>query len=344
MRILIHEWSCSGGLDDRSDGGRRSADEGLFAEGAAMLVALVRDACRDPRFEVTALLDATRPMRLPERARVVRVPAGGEIEALVAESARADATFVVAPETAGLLAERIAAARAAGGDVVAPEAGFIAVAADKQATILALAAAGVPVPAGRLLPAGVAWPDRFVRPAVRKPLDGVGGDAVLRVGGADPPPAAVPQATRIEAFVPGEPVGVGCLCGAGRIRPLVPLRQCFDVAGRYVGGEPLGDAATAARAAALAARAVAAVARASAGQPRGWVGVDMILGAAADGRDDRVLEVNPRLTTSFVGHAAGAASSLVAKLLDAAVGRDVLVDSQPRSFRLATDARFSRCD
>ena len=45
----------------------------------------------------------------------------------------------------------------------------------------------------------------------------------------------------------------------------------------------------------------------------------MILGPRDDGRDDRVLEVNPRLTTSFVGLAAAAPTSLVRKLLDRAL-------------------------
>jgi predicted ATP-grasp superfamily ATP-dependent carboligase len=343
MRILIHEWCCSGGLTAAAGGGDSTA-AALHAEGRAMLAALVRDACRDPRFEVRVLVDATRAVRLPDGVRAVPVPVGGEIDLLVAEAVRADATFVVAPETDGLLALRTAVVRAAGGNAVAPEADFITVASDKQATIQALAAAGVPVPAGRLLAAGAAWPERFIRPAVRKPLDGVGGEAVLRVGDADPAPAAVPRATRIEALVPGEPVGVACLCGPGRIRPLAPLRQCFDAAGRYVGGAPLADAVAAVRAATLAVRAVAAVARAATAEPRGWVGVDMILGTAADGRDDRVLEVNPRFTTSFVGHAAGTTVSLVATLLDVAAGRDVIIDSHSRAFRLATDARSRRPD
>jgi predicted ATP-grasp superfamily ATP-dependent carboligase len=105
-----------------------------------------------------------------------------------------------------------------------------------------------------------------------------------------------------------------------------------------VGGGPLASPAAAARATALALRAVTAMARAAAAPPRGWVGVDMILGSAADGRDDRVLEVNPRLTTSFVGHADGWSASLVATLLDVAAGREPPIVSQPRAFRLVTDA------
>ena len=52
----------------------------------------------------------------------------------------------------------------------------------------------------------------------------------------------------------------------------------------------------------------------------GWLGVDLILGNRPDCRDDRVLEVNPRLTTSLVGLSALFASSLVAAMIEAVTG------------------------
>jgi predicted ATP-grasp superfamily ATP-dependent carboligase len=52
----------------------------------------------------------------------------------------------------------------------------------------------------------------------------------------------------------------------------------------------------------------------------GWVGVDMILGLRDDGRADRVLEVNPRVTTSFVALAARSGTSLVRTMLALADG------------------------
>jgi predicted ATP-grasp superfamily ATP-dependent carboligase len=64
----------------------------------------------------------------------------------------------------------------------------------------------------------------------------------------------------------------------------------------------------------------------------------MILGRTADGRSDRVLEVNPRLTTSFVGHAAGAATSLVRQLIDVAAGQDVRPASNPGAFQVVAHA------
>lgn len=304
-----------------------------------MFAALLRDACRDPDLDVTALVDATRPVPLPARVRSRSVAVGAEVDVLVAEAGRAEMTIVVAPETDGLLASRVAAVRQAGGAVLASDAAFLAVAADKQATVHALAAAGVPVPAGRLLVAGAEWPAGFCTPAVRKPRDGVGGEDLIVVPRGALPPAPVLRDTRLEALAEGVPVGVSCLCGHGPPVPLAPLRQRFAAGpgSPYVGGEPLADRGAQRRATALAVRAIAAVTRAAGGRARGWVGVDMILGPQADGRGDRVLEVNPRLTTSFVGHAAAAATSLVRQSIDAAAGRTVTPASSPGAFQVVAN-------
>lgn len=301
-----------------------------------MFLALLRDASRDPQLEVTALVDATRPVTVPSGVRIRAVPVGAEVDVLVAEAVRAEMTIVVAPETDGLLASRVAAVRHAGAAVLAPDAAFLAVTADKHATIQSLAAAGVPVPAGRALAAGAEWPAGFVRPAVRKPREGVGGEGLLVVPPGAGPPAPAVGATRLEALADGLPVGVSCLCGPGPPVPLVPLRQRFAAGpgSPYVGGEPLADRDAEGRATDLAVRAIAAVTRAAADRARGWVGVDMILGRPTDGRDDRVLEVNPRLTTSFVGHAAAAATSLVRQALDVAAGRDVRPAPRPVAFEV----------
>jgi len=275
----------------------------------------------------------------------VNVLVGREVDTLLAEAVRADATLIVAPETDGILALRVAAARAAGAHVLAPSAGFIELASDKQATAQALTAAGVPVPAGRSLAAREPWPAGFIRPAVRKPRDSAGCDELLVVGSDDDEPRPAARPTRLEAFAAGMPVGVSCACGPQGIVPLAPMRQVFATDGDgYIGGEPLADAAEIGRAEALALRAIAAVARAT-GDPAaasGWIGVDLMLGSRGDGRDDRVLEVNPRITTSFVGHAAGLSGSLLRAMLDVAAGSVPAIFTggrpHPRPFRLSADA------
>jgi hypothetical protein len=78
-------------------------------------------------------------------------------------------------------------------------------------------------------------------------------------------------------------------------------------------------------------RAAAALAR-SAADLRGPVGVDLVLAAAGP----VVIEINPRLTTSWIGLRRIARVSLAGLLLDAARGR-----SLPRRIALAGRCRFS---
>lgn len=334
MRLLMYEYCCAGG------GGL----DALAPEGRAMLQSVVADAVTEGEHEIVALVAEGLSLALPAGVRVRRVAAAREFETLVAEATAADAVLIVAPETDGLLAARVAAVRAAGARVLAPEHTFVEIASDKQATIQALAAAGVPVPAGRALAVDEPWPPAFVRPAVRKARYGTGGDGFVVVDRVAPAPPPARQPVRIEAFVAGTSVGVSCLCGPRGIHPLPPLRQIFtttDAPRAYVGGEPLADPAMAARAEALARRAIAAVARAAGGTETaaGWIGVDVILGPRDDGRDDRVLEINPRVTTSFVGHASGLSGGLVRAMLDVAAGRGpMLPPAAPRSFRFSSDA------
>jgi len=270
---------------------------------------------------VAVLVDPAQEIALPAKVRTISNDGSNDIASLVGAARQADWTVIVAPETDGILLDRVAAVRSAGARALNASTAFITIAADKQATVNALAAAGVPVPAGRSLAPGETVPERFNMPAVRKLRDGVGGEGFFVVQSADSRPVA--RATRLEAFVAGEPVGVSCLCGPHGLEALPPLRQRFSAGDppRFLRGEPLSQGPAVPRASALARRAVAAVARAArdAGSGLGWVGVDMILGPRDDGRDDRVLEVNPRLTTSFVGLAAAAPTSLVRKLLDRAL-------------------------
>jgi predicted ATP-grasp superfamily ATP-dependent carboligase len=341
MRVLLYEWCVSGGLAGPDakvlvPPHASAADlEPLAHEGRSMLLALIHDGMRAGNLELHAIVDATRPLALPARVKVHEVAAAEELQTLAAAAGWCEAAIIVAPETGGILAGRVAVARAAGADVIACGPAFLAMAADKQATVLALTAAGVPVPAGRRLEAGAAWPEAFLRPAVGKRIDGVGCVGLVRVGPEEafPPPTDYPL--RIEAAVTGLPVGVACLVAAGRIDPLPPMIQQFSAgdAPGYLGGEPLVCPVRRDRAERLARRSIAALERATGEPARGWVGVDMILGEREDGRDDRVLEVNPRLTTSVVGHASAARESLLDRLVSETAG-DPASQPVPRSFRL----------
>lgn len=323
MRVLLHEWCSSGGLPDADGPEASGAAARIAAEGRAMLAALVRDAGRAPAMSVEVLLDRRLAPRslgpLPVGTRIVAVEPGGDLEALRRAAPGCERTLVVAPEDDGLLEARVAAVRGAGGLAVACDTGFIRLAADKQATASALAGRGVPVPAGRALGPGDAFPAGFHLPAVAKARAACGGAGFALIHAPGEWRAADGE-RRLEAFVAGVAVGVSCLCGPGGIRALPPVRQrSTGVPPRFTGGGFDLAPGQAARASALAVRAVRALAGAG-GMARGWVGVDMILAPREDGVGDRVLEVNPRLTTSFTGLARRGHGSLLEAMIALADG------------------------
>ena len=59
------------------------------------------------------------------------------------------------------------------------------------------------------------------------------------------------------------------------------------------------------------------------GQLIGYVGVDLVLGVAGDGGDDAVIEINPRLTTSYLALRRLLRTNLAAAMLAVARGDHV---------------------
>jgi tyramine---L-glutamate ligase len=99
----------------------------------------------------------------------------------------------------------------------------------------------------------------------------------------------------VQEYVSGFAASVAFLCGPRTFVPLIPCAQYLSTDGRfqYLGGRlPIARnlAERAIRIATAAIRCVPGLA--------GYVGVDVVLGD--DGRD-WAIEINPRLTTSYVG-------------------------------------------
>jgi predicted ATP-grasp superfamily ATP-dependent carboligase len=122
----------------------------------------------------------------------------------------------------------------------------------------------------------------------------------------------------LQRFTPGVPASVSFLAGSDRILPLLPSAQHFSTDGRfrYHGGEVPLPAELAQRALDLASRAVTAFP-----QLQGYIGVDLVLGEPADGSEDVVIEINPRLTTSYIGLRRLARANLAQALLDLVTGK-----------------------
>jgi predicted ATP-grasp superfamily ATP-dependent carboligase len=73
----------------------------------------------------------------------------------------------------------------------------------------------------------------------------------------------------------------------------------------------------------------------------GFVGVDLVLGREPDGSEDVVIEVNPRLTTSYVGLRAATRANLASAMWDAAEGRQLDIEFFNRPIEFDTDGGVS---
>lgn len=313
MRLFVYEYTCGGGL-----AGVAGSDS-LRAEGWAMLAALLEDICRVPGVSVATILEAERDVCAAVRCR--RVDPGEEGAAFREEARAADLTLVIAPETDGILLERHRWVMETGGRWLGSSAEAIALTGDKLALAEHMLRCDVPTPECLPLPARSA---RF--PAVLKPRCGAGSQATYLLRSAEELATAEKLARLegfggewiVQSFVPGQASSVAFLVGPGGAVPLAPMEQRLSTDGRfhYLGGKVPLPKGQARRAVDLGRRAVEAVAGLS-----GYVGVDLVLGTEASA--DRVIEINPRLTTSYVGLRALAEDNLAEALLRVARGESV---------------------
>jgi predicted ATP-grasp superfamily ATP-dependent carboligase len=268
--------------------------------------------------------------------RVVSVPASCETISTANEeddfrrhAAEADYTLVIAPETAGVLRARCRMVEEAGGKLLGPSANAVEQISDKWWLGEELRSRGIAVPAA------VEWPAPNVSPsfpAVWKPRRGAGAESTFVVQSF-----AELEACRLEAlndgwcgtrilqpYCPGKAASAGFLIGPAQRISLPACEQLLSMGRRirYLGGLVPLEKNLADRAVRLAERAVDSLTGLL-----GYVGVDVVLGESKDGSDDWVIEVNPRLTTSYAGYRALTRANLAEAMLKVAeAGKPPVID------------------
>jgi predicted ATP-grasp superfamily ATP-dependent carboligase len=312
QRVFVYEYLCATGM---------GAGSSLQVEGRAMLAAVLADLGKIAGVEPVTLLAGGEA---PHTAGTTVRRTGAEEEpARFRELSRAcDSTVIIAPECGGILGQRCRWAEDAGGRLLGPGSAAVALAADKEELARRWQAAGVRTPPCTPLSGPVVFP------AVCKPRHGAGSQTTFLVRGPDELPGCLAGARAegwegellLQPFVPGRPASVALLLGPGQEIALPPAWQRLSPDGRfrYLGGALPLPPGPAARAAALARQAVRAVPGL-----RGYVGVDLVLGEAPDGSGDQAIEINPRLTTSYVGLRALAAGNLAEALLRVVSGERI---------------------
>lgn len=306
MRLLVYEHVTGGGMLSQSP------PASLVREADLMLRALLRDFANQP---VTLL--TTRDPRLPPLEGVATlVPTAQEDGTALFSRAldQVDAAWPTAPETDGILESLARLTLMRGRVLVGCRPDAIAVAASKARTAATLAAAGIAAVPTFTSPDQVPdWPG----PWVVKPDDGAGSDDTRRV--ADWTEARMRLTARpghyvAQPWLAGVPLSLSLLCQGAGMELLAVNRQRVTIAagvvrleGLEVNAEPDADG----RHLALARRI-----RDALPGLLGYVGVDLL----ATEHGPVVLEINPRLTTSYCALRAARGVNVGARAFAAAVG------------------------
>ena len=292
MKILVFEYLSGGGMS------AEPLHPALVGEGDLMLQALLRDLSDLPKVRLFALRDARlpAPMGFPERVEWVPIFREDDAERRFRELIeKVEAVWPIAPETGGVLERLCAWTESAGKRLLTSPAAAVHLAASKLATAQRLQAMGVPAVPTRILdPAEVP-----AFPAVVKPDDGVGCEGARILAAQNDWQAfrcdQTGSETVIQPLVAGDTLSLSALFAKGQARLLAcnrqhiarkgsgfVLRGCTVNAFRDVDGM-FGDL-------------VEQVGRALP-ELWGYAGIDLI----GTDRGPLVLEINPRLTTSYAG-------------------------------------------
>jgi len=338
LNLLIFEYVSGGGYANQ----KLSAS--ILSEGYGMLRSLISD-CKAAGHNVTALLDSRlKEFNPPNEAdQIVSVSSLHELSAELKElSGVADAVYVIAPESGQVLEKLVENTEASGGTSLNCEIDAIKRVSNKMTAYKTLERTGLKVPETVLL--GIhEKTDNIKRltkelgyPLVFKPLDGVSCDGLSLVKDEGDIAGAVKKVAHesmskqfiAQKVIRGKAASA-CVISTGDKavavtlnRQLVTLASPDEESGYYGGAVPF-DHSLEKEALSAAERAVEAVSGL-----KGYVGVDIIL----TNEGPVVLEVNPRLTTSYVGLRRVVNFNPAEAIVDAVIGRKLPKNVQSRGY------------
>ncbi|QPK64135.1 ATP-grasp domain-containing protein [Methylomonas sp. LL1] len=290
----MFEFITGGGLAGRT------LPASLLAEGGMMLQALLDDLKSLPNLELLLPLDQRcLNLSLPANTRVIPITRADNINPILQDLIRqADLVWPIAPESGGILEQLARTVFNSHKVLLLSGAETIVLCADKLATCRRLAAHALPVVPAQSL-SGIN--DMPFRQCVIKPIDGVGCEGSLIIDGSEALLAVMnglgdPANYLIQPLLEGQAISLSCLFKQGRGWLLCCNRQQVAVEqNRFRLEACVVNTANPRRDfyQNLVERIALAI-------PSlwGYVGIDII--ETAD-QGPLILEINPRLTTSYVG-------------------------------------------
>ena len=340
MRLFVWEYLSSGACPEAE------RFPSLATEGWAMWSSLVEDCARIPGLKVVSMLSASRKnFHEGPAVQVHFVERADEEGALFPQLARqADAVCLIAPESDGILQQRVAMIeqirQERGGipDLWNATSSAISRCTDKYQLAQLWQQAGIPTPPTQL------WdpPCTLDYPCVVKPRDGAGSQLTFLVRNRDEETAAEETIARErgedfdrttflrQPYFPGRALSVALLVDSqiDCYVPLPPTEQRLSEEGRfrYLGGLVPAPAVNEAQLQELAIAACRVVPGL-----RGYVGVDLVM--PNDPKyGPQVIEINPRLTTSYLGYRALCRENLALSIQNPTLSTVLTWKSEPIQF------------
>jgi len=317
MNILVSEFVCGGGWPDAE------MPASLQAEGRAMLLAVVEDLSRLPQTTLFTTWD-TRFADVPflpfDNVVIQSVNSlKEEQDAIGRWIPLLDGALIIAPEFDGILQTRCEQLRTAGVRLLNSEAEALRITSDKLETFRLCQS--LRIPTIKTLEASQCHGDPPWLPCVVKLRDGAGGLMMSRLVTPGDWQEFQARSDRMKFLLQPEIVGrslsVAAIVSHGTLKQLfLAGEQLFSEEDRfaYVGGE-IPASGTPCRIPQNAIhRLVEQVVNAIPGL-HGWIGFDLLL-PDTNSDEPLLVEVNPRLTTSYVGYRALTRHNLAAWIVD----------------------------
>ncbi len=294
MKVLVFEFLAGGGVADLHPLNETLAE--FLKQGSAMLEPFCSDLLQQGH-EVIVPVDPNTGVRLDSDVQTVQVDTESQICPVLCKlAANVDVIVIVAPESDGCLEGLLQTLAAWSDKLFSPDLEFVRLTGDKWRCFEHLRANEVPCPPTWKIEskdqlASFQWPAN--RRLVAKPVAGAGSEGVRVIESLD----EVSQRANpflLQDYVEGQAASVLAASDGKEVTLLEPGRQIFDAdpIGIHVRTEfPLSDPHRG-RAISLAQRVVDSLPN-----TRGYFGMDLVIGDRQ--QDDVLIEVNPRLTTSY---------------------------------------------
>ena len=339
LKLLIYEYISGGGFAEKP------MPSSILSEGFSMLRTLISDF-KASGHSVTTVLDSRLAALNPpvEADCIVSASSFQEAEAAIPKiSEAADAAYIVAPESTQVLQSLVANIEQAGVSSLNCRASAIGSVSDKATLLERVKEMGLPTPATIIVSAlddvveiKQNISDRLKYPLIIKPVDGAGCAGLSVVKTENQVDSAVAKVIRessskyfmAQELMHGAAVSVSLLSTGSEVLPISLNRQDVSLVtpestSTYNGGQVPFSSPLKREAFATAQTVVKSFLGL-----RGYVGVDLVLTE----KGPVVIEVNPRLTTSYVGVRKIVAFNPAQAIINAVLEHELPMDKRSRGY------------